>query len=290
LAAASYLSIGDILSAELLLLKCGETTTAFLIDTITQVKNPRVRQKFVMLAIQSGLQDEVFTILDDEEKLRFATTLSFNSDNDREQFYQRIGLKTIAEYAQMVADAEPFWKLQYLLLTGDFVEAANAYLAFARDRFHPQFIEVSEMAALMELADLCRLEKPLLVQIVCLSLCVAAYRALWKGYNLVINTLKDRIVELRSSLGVDTWLLPLLEEAIRALELFGKPENQTRIYAAGHSFLNLEVFGTAVPHDRKYGRLYTMENGSYLPMEVALMWFDLTSYSPVSLTSRHYVL
>jgi hypothetical protein len=190
----------------------------------------------------------------------------------------------------MIADTKPYWKLWYLLLTGELVEATTVYLAYARDHFRPDFLEVSEMAALIELADLDRLEKPLLVQIVCLSLCIAAYRAVWKGYNLVINKLKDRITELRSSFGVDTWLLPFLAEAMSALELFGKPGNETRIYEAGHGFLIFESFGTAVPLHRKYGRLYTLDNGSYLPMEIALMWFGLTSYSPVSLNVRHYLL
>jgi WD40 repeat protein len=291
-AAASYLSIGDVVTAELLLLRLGQTSTAFLIDSVTGLKNRQVREKFAMFALQSGIKESVFQKLETDEKERIVIALSFPSIDARESFYQSIGLRTVAEYRQASVGAAPFQRLHYLLLAGDTSPAVVFFINFVQLdlNFATKFMEIRDMTKLVELANLDGTDAVKLTQVVCLSLYFACYAAAWKGYARIFKRLGDRILALSQGTS-NAWFAPFAVEAVRALKLFDRPDGEVRLYAVGHRFLNTRTLGNSFPSDQKYGKLYFLEDGaSYISMEGALMWFELTPFSPVTLGSRYYLL
>jgi hypothetical protein len=150
-------------------------------------------------------------------------------------------------------------------------------------------MEVREMTKLIELAFLPSMYPEQKSIIVLVSLYFACYAATWKGYIRIFNRLKNRILELSAS--TPNWLRPFALEAVRALDMFCVPENEARIYALGHRFLNSRALGSAFPASAKHGKLYPLDDGiTHIPMEVALMWFDLTPFSPGKIPARHFVL
>jgi hypothetical protein len=242
-----------------------------------------------MIAIQYRVHVALFSSLNEGEKMRFVIAVPFQNQNDRTEFYQQIGLKTIEEYHQMSIDAEPFQKLHFLLLAGD-VQAVHFFLEFVKMNLAASFVEVREMTELIELADLKSLDSQLITPIVCVSLYFAAYNAVWKGYINIIGMVRNRILTLRGLLVKEHWLDSFLKEAILVIDMFASAVNESHIYTVGRQFLNIGRFGKPLPSGQKYGRLYRLDDGhSWFSMESALMWFDLTPYSPVTLNNRHYV-
>jgi hypothetical protein len=71
----------------------------------------------------------------------------------------------------------------------------------------------------------------------------------------------------------------------------GSPSYEARLPSVGYKYLNAAPLGTPYFNDTKYGKQYWLEDGkSKLMMESALMWFDVTPFSPLSLNVRHYLL
>jgi WD40 repeat protein len=289
LAAASYLAIGDLTTAELLLLKLGQTPTAFLIDTMTGLRNRRVRERFAMFAIQVGVTKPVFSSLDEEEKMRVVISLPFASAEDREEFYANIQLRPLADYQEKSATAEPLLKVHFLLLAGNAGDALAFCIDYIRDNLSLKFVEVREIIQLMELAFLPPMYAEQISIIILVSLYFACYAAAWKGYTKIFDRLKCRIQD--SSASPPDWLRPFTLEAVRMLDMFSAPGNETRIYAMGHRFLNMRSLGISFSPNTKHGNFYWLEDvGTVLPMELVLMWFDLTPFSPNPVAARHYII
>jgi hypothetical protein len=243
-----------------------------------------------MLTLQTGINDSIFEILEEDEKMRIVTARSFGNPEERESFYKTIGLKTINEYRQASVNAEPLQRLHYLLLAGDVLDAVSFFINFVKQYLGIKFVEIREMIKLLELADLDCLNPNDLTQVVCISLYFACYGAVWKGYAKIFKKLQDRMLEISRNDSA-AWFTTFALEAVQAIDRFNTPKNEAHIYAVGHRFLNSRSLGHSFDPAQKYGKLYYLEDGkSFCTMDGALMWFDLTPFSPISIGSRHYIL
>ncbi|OHS97246.1 hypothetical protein TRFO_09489 [Tritrichomonas foetus] len=287
IAAAAFLSIGDVVSAEFCLMQHGQTAAAFLLDLLTKTNNPTIRGRFAMLCIQSGAKRELFKYLTDDEKLKFAIAVNFKTPNARSAFYSEYGLRPPSEYSGGETDYE---KLHNLLLAGKINEACEFMVATATEKMKTHYCEVEEMVKLIEIANLNEAEENNYFSIVCLSLYFGMYRAIWKGYRKIFKHLQARFADNVKQHNIE-WAKDLIVETKKAIELFEKMNNPSRLYYVGYKYLNARQIGVAYKQSSMYGRQYYLEDGmTTMSMEETLMWFDSTPFSPLTFKVRHYVI
>ena len=292
-ASAAYLSVGDIVNAEIVLLVHGETPSAFILDSLTKTKNRKVLEKFVMLAVQTGINKEnifkIFQSQEDEEiKKRVVLSLPFSSSSERESFYDQNGLKKPSEYIDGQSEVE---KLHFLLLSGNQIEASNFVISFAKDNLKTNYADVEEMIRLFELTYIdSNMNDKNLFSIISLSLYFAIYRALWKGYVKVLKRLQSKFSECVLKNNID-FMKDRIEETNKAIQLFNKPDNVKRINYVGFKYLNTKSIGEKLNQELILGKQYTLEdNTTKMDMEEALMWFDLTPFSPLTLKVKRCII
>ena len=291
LAATAFLSIGDVVSAERLLVRHGQIPTAFIIDQITKVMDRQTREKFVMLAIQSNIADECFKLLTRTEKERLAIALKFEVEDERRDFYSFVGLKEPEEYRKDSENTKnQMERIHLLLLAGERRMAVHLYVDFIQENIETNFTAARELTKLMELANLENLDCSLIGEVVCMSLYFAGYEALWKGYDRVYNKIPERMSEIADMLAL-LWIKKYAEELTNAMIIMGRPRNRTKTYSFGERFLNTQKLGVPYRKSTMYGKQYYLEDGATtMPMEEALTWFELTPFSPLTLGTRHYVI
>jgi WD40 repeat protein len=287
MAAASYMSIGDVISAELLLLRHRQVIPGYMIDKMMNVRNPQVRNRFAILAIRNRLHDEVFGTLGDDEKEKMAIVINFTDRSARLSFYQKHNMRAPEEYERVGDAVAPLQKLQGLFLAGKRDEAVHFYLEFAKQNLGTDFVAVREMTQLVEIGNIESIDTKTLSQVVSVSLYFAVYAAMWKGYVKIGDQLQKRICSVAAGI---QWFGPFLAEATKAFSIFGDPRNGAKILEPGHKLLNLKKLGSPYDPERKYGHSYTLDDGmTTMPIESALMWFECTPFSPVTLNVRHYL-
>lgn len=287
LAASSYLSVGDVVSAEFCLLKHGQTATAFLIDSITKLNNPKVREKFTMLCIQFGLKKEIFGHLTEEEKKKYVVALRFKTAEKKETFFRLIGLKKPAQYFGGETGTE---KLSNLLLSGKQTKACEFVINAFKSKIRSDYSGVEDLIKLIELADLSLVDDKFYFPIVSISLYFAIYRAIWKGYQKIFNLLQAKFSCCVNKYEIK-WLNNFVTETKNAVDMFKKSDDCSRIYYDGYEYLNPKPVGESYDDFTMYGKEYYLEDGvTTLSMEEALMWFDLTPFSPLTFRYRHYIV
>ena len=291
LAASAFLSIGDVLSAEMCLLKHGQNASAYLLDLLTKTNYAPVKEKFYMLCIQSGSKKELFKYLNAEEKEKFAIALSFKTPEKKEQFYSENGLNSIKEYQDKVQKSKTdLEKLHNLLLSGNLDKACEFMISTAQNKTKTNYPEVEEMVKLIEIADLSKAKDTNIYSIAFLSMYFGFYRAIWKGYTKIIKYMQTKITNIASSHKLD-WAKSFVEDTKKALSLFDKNKDNCRIYYVGYQYLNAKPIGYPYSQSTMYGKQYYLEDGiTTLGMEEALMWFECTPYSPLTFQARHYVI
>ena len=296
LAAAAYLSIGDVVSCEYCLLKHGQLSTAIYVDLITKTKLLKVFDKFAMCAILNGLEKEFFSMehLDVAEKERYVIGIRFNSIEERTTFYSSIGISTPEQYLAS-SSSNSYDKLHKILLSGKINEGIDFFLEKAKEM--EDFCEVKDMTKLIEMINFDEVEDQRFLSIVVFSLYFAIYEAVYRGYKRIIYKMQDKLSNIVKNNNFD-WGVKYVDETRKLINLIGELSNvtsindsQARIYSAGFNFLNPQPLGTPFVPTLMYGNLFILEDGkTKLTMEEALMWFGLTPFSPVTLREKIYIL
>lgn len=292
LASASYLSVGDVTNAELLLMIHGETPSAFLLDSITKTGNQKVRERFASLSIQSGIDKEtVMNMFSNENDLdlkkRIILSFDFTSPSERENFFVKNGLQKPSEYSGGETLLE---QLHNLLLSGKSNEACEFIISQAKENMKTNFIEIEDMVKLIELVNLNSVSEKVYFSIVSLSLYFAIYRAIWKGYKKVLKKLQTKFSECASKSQSD-FLKNFVNETNKAIQLSEKSTDEYRILYTGFNYLNPKSVGQSFDRNTMLGKQYYMDDKrSSMDLEEALMWFDLTPFSPLNLKVKHYVV
>lgn len=287
LAAGAFLSVGDILSTEYLLLKHGQTAAAYLVDSITNTNNPEVKDRFYMLAIQSGLKNALFERLTEEEKLKYVITIHFKSEAKRIAFYEKHGLKKPSEYSGGDTDME---KIINMLLAGKQNDASEFLIKIAQEKIRSDYTYIETLFKFFQKADFTNASDRRYFTIVALSLYFAFYRALWKGYKRILRIISQKLHEIVEKHELD-WLAEYVTETNNAVNLFYEKMTGSRIFYVGYKFFNPNPIGTPYTKEQMYGKRYFLEDGdSTIDMESALMWFDITPFSPLTFKCRHYII
>jgi hypothetical protein len=145
LAAIGYLSVGDVVAAELLLVKHVETVATYVTNTITQTRTETVRTRFAMLAIDSGIRERLFHRLSKKGIMKYIISVSFTSAHKQSKLYKWIGLHPTREYYDMHSNPRPHEKPHFLLLAGETILAAVFFIDLVKTNLKAQFFEVQEM-------------------------------------------------------------------------------------------------------------------------------------------------
>lgn len=286
-AASAYLSVSDVVSAEMRLLRHGETASAFLLDALTDTKNPIVREKFALMTIQSGSKKKLFEVLTEDEKKKFVVAIHFANETKREEFFTKVGLKKPAEYD--VPGQNDYEKVHNFLLAGKQNEACEFVLS-KLDGLSSHFCEIEDLVKLLQIADLSNATENLRFSIASLSVYFGIYKALWKGYKKILDKLQNSLASCIKSHNLSS-LSQLANETQTAISLSKEKMEVAQLYYVGYDFLNVQKVGTGYKAASKYGKQYTLEDGvTKMNMEEALMWFDVTPFSPLSLNVRHYII
>jgi hypothetical protein len=289
-AAMTLMSVSDVTGAEFLLLRHGQTATAFLVDRLREANVWEVQKRFAMMGIQLGFREEVFSVLDGPGKLEIVIAVCFPDFPARVAFYREIGLEHPREYATSTSTYNRRELLHRLLLTGQTLSAVCFFLTFARANLATDFCEVRELALVMEVANLESLAVPMVNQVVCIALYFAAYQAIWKGYAKIFGLLESRILAFAQQIESPSWFAPFADEAILALRTFDGAGNEARLFPVGHRLLRPIQFGSSHRPPNSDAYYFSDDLAMSLSLEEALMWFDLTPCSPFDQHVRHYIV
>lgn len=285
LAAVAYLSIGDIVSAEQLLVKHGSISTAFVIDQITKCDRKDVREKFALWCVYEGYHDKVFDILSEEEKKRVVLSVKFEGINERKAFYSSIGLMSPESYKKASAAKEGIEKMHLLLLAGEYPDAIRLFTDYMRLHIADKFAEAKEVVRLFEIADLTGVDQSI---VVFCSVYLAGYEALWRGYRAIYPKIQDVLNNTSILAGAD-WAKTLAEEFRAATKIMDKNGNEANIPYVGYQLFNHRPLGSELDKKLMYGRAFALSSDKSISFEEALMWFNLTPISPVPPYTRTYL-
>lgn len=290
MAAIAFLSIGDVISAQRLLIRHGQIFAAFIIDSITQAKDRKTQEKFAMLGIQSNSTSGV-SECDISLKKRLVLAIKFETEDERRDYYLSIGLEEPEKYRKdSEITKDPAERIHLLMLAGERRMAIHLYADFMQVNLKRNFAAARDLTKIMELANLENLDVSLVGEVVCMSLYFAGYEALWKGYRCIYAKIPERMSDIVDSLAL-LWIKQYADELTNAMIIMGTPRNHTKTNSAGMRFLNSQKLGVPYNPATMYGKQYYLEDGATtLTMEEALTWFEVTPFSPLTLGTRHYVI
>ena len=286
LAAISFLSIGDVVSAEQLLLKHGCVSTAFAIDEITKCHRRDVRERFALWALQQSKEDsaKIFKILDEEEKKRVVLGMKFDDMKDRKSFYASVGLMAPESYKKASASKNGIDQMHLLLLAGEAEEAIRLFKEHMAKHIADKFSESRDIAHLFEIAELGEIDQSVVVFV---SVYFAGYEALWRGYRAIYPRIQEVLNTTSAATGLD-WAKNLAEEFHSATKIMDKNGNDGNLPYVGYQVFNYQPLGTPFERKTMYGKTFELAPHKIVTMEEALMWFGLTPISPLPPYTRTY--
>jgi hypothetical protein len=282
LMACAYLSVGDVESALVRLARCGELFFALEIDILTQANLRQVRVQFAKVCIAHGIAVEsVFELLELEDRRRLAPMVRLD---DRSQFFETIGILPLPEPVS-VRD-----RIHAMLCNGEDAGAVALFLKTAREMLVRPAWDFGEIKELLEEMEFCRLvgcRKTVMKEVIAISLYVATFDVMWKGYEPILNhvhSLVESIIRKRRL----TWMEPLLVQMKLAFTLTARKEDLARVTVQGANELN-RVTDETTDKSRRGPILYIGDDGGRISLLNATMWFDVTPFSPLASGEVFYV-
>ena len=303
LAAAAFMSIGDILSAQWTLMHSGNIIWAKVISTCSQHPSP-IDDAFVEYCVLHGALDLIINKISKRKLRSLIPLINFSDDRERDAFYMKHGIGSVLQYSKDGNTSHGPKKVEALLLAGKPEEAQAAAITLIKPLLtsdHWNYMKVREILALVQ-----NVKEPI-PEIVAVSYICGIYTAMWMGYHTIIKRMVDDVTSIAES--VD-WLQPRLREIqiCNALTLAAKShvipsDNFCEATAALQAYTagvdggsTVKSNGTnIVPVDidavtrisyctntRIEGNYFILEDGkSAISDDEALMWFEVTPFSPL---------
>lgn len=289
IAAASYLSIGDIVQCERLLATHGQLPLAFYFDQKFNINDQIVKEKFSLLCISLGIFD-VFSVLSKQEKERVVISMNLNTNEERDNFYKKIDLESIESYSNQLPSTENSIKrLHLLLLAGQIDNAVSFYLDFAKTS--NDFMILKDMTKLIEIANLDNVSNIQFYSVVFFSMYFAFYESVYRNYKMVSSHFFGKLSLIcKKYLNNDEFFVQKMSEIAYLNDLVSGSSEESRIYTIGYSFLNEKPLGTPYLSMTMYGNIFTLDDEKTpMTMEEALMWFNLCPFSPLLTKVKTYI-
>ena len=321
LSAASLLTVGDVVGAAWRLVHCGELMWAVEINKCSESQDPKIYDIFVRWCISANCAAEVFPSLTARMKRYAAPLVLFESDEARAAFYKKAEMKSPNEYLVEAKRAKGLGKIQFLLLAGKVNEAVAEAITRLKVYFSRPTMNFCEASTVLDLVQFARLNKDAKdnswYELIACSYYLAAYKAMWRGYSLIIEYLVSCFEKIVSEKGI-TWLAPRVSELklVCALTLAKNDSKAGKAYASsncsssqagqgiqsladnisvdGGSTVKMRDIGV-VPveiNELKFssvcsgktirGSTFFLEDPKYvMGGDEAQMWFEVTPFSPL---------
>lgn len=277
LAAAAYMSIGDMTNALIHLMRDGELFYAMEIDLSTDFRLIPLRERFVKFCIahNCGIED-AFSILDIVSKKKLAAMVEFEKKPERFAFFKIIGLIPLDEPASTQET------IHFHLLNGDITEGVTLCIATLKDILSKpawDWFEVRELVEELELCNLKYVSAQLRNESIAIALYVAMFEAMWKGYVSIVDPLREKLEQLIKENDI-AWLRPKFYQMTLAQKLSNHTKSGIRINCTGFDSINVKLDNDGEPI-RKGPVFILGSKGENMLMQTALKWFDITPFSPL---------
>ena len=189
--------------------------------------------------ISANCAAEIFPSLTARMKRWAAPLVLFESDEARAAFYKKADMKSPNEYLVEAKRAKGLGKIQFLLLAGKVNEAVAEAITRLKVYFSRPTMNFCEASTVLDLVQFARLNKDAKdnswYELIACSYYLAAYKAMWRGYGLIIEYLVSCFEKIVSEKGI-TWLAPRVSELklVCALTLAKNDSKAGKAYASSH--------------------------------------------------------
>lgn len=306
LAAAAFLSIGDVLSAQWTLVHSGNILWAKVISTCSEYAS-KIDDLFVEYCVIHGALDLVIDKLSKRRKCSLIPLMHFKDDRERDEFYMKHGLGSVLQHSKDGNTARGPKKVESLLLAGKHNEAQQVAVELIKPILASDawdYIKVQDILKLLR-----NVTEPI-PEIVAVSYICGVYSAMWRGYTTIIERMASEVESIASE---HTWLQPRINElklstalayAKSSPDLAQKYVTKSQLSSTAITSIPTGVTGgstvrsngaNTVPVDidaisrTSYctgalieGNYFLLEDGkTTLSDDEALMWFEVTPFSPL---------
>jgi hypothetical protein len=206
LAAAALLAVGDVNSAASLLLHCGELIWALAVNQCSPNPSEKFWDVFGRYTISLGVKDNFFANLPKDVARALTPLIHFDSTESRDLYYKSKDLKTAAEYFDDAKKARGFARLQFFAMAGSHAEAIVFGLQNIKAIMSEPVFNFSEAIKYLDaVSDVHCSDDKLARELVAVSFYFATFRAMWRGYWPIIKSLVDAAVALIKDNNIE-WL------------------------------------------------------------------------------------
>lgn len=271
LAAASFLSVGDAIQAISCLMRNGEVLTAidlaFVLD-LAKTRNHTIDDLIVMYLKVFDYSIESYKRLGDRAS-DFLHCKPCTDEISRDNFFEELSQPKPDQMTRIEND-DLENNIRYLFIIGEIAEGLKKAMEFFRIELVKPAFDWAACKSLIKLIEQIPLEgtyKDLLIEINIVSLYLGAYEAAWKGYDAIIPEMIS-ILEKLINTGHVNWII----KEINHLKLINK---QNLISSIG---VTISPIGCTNYTDKKY---LLDDEISQIGKKEAMMWRDITSFSPI---------
>lgn len=321
LSAASLLTVGDVIGAAWRLVHCGELMWAVEINKCAEYPDPKIYEIFHRWCVNQGCAEELLPTLNPRMKRLIAPLVPFESDEARLAFYRKAGMKSPNEYLVEAKRVKGFGRIQFLLLAGRVPEAVSEAILRLKTLLNGKSMDFNDALSVLEFVQYAAMPKDMkdnaYYDLVAISYYFAAYKAMWRGYGLIIEYLVKSFEKVVTEKNL-AWLSPRVSELklVCALTLAAGSGKAGKAYASsiggafetvkgiqaladdvsvnGGSTVKMRDIGV-VPVEIsevkftsicsgttiKGGAFFLEDQKSAMSADEAQMWFEVTPFSPL---------
>lgn len=314
LSAASLLTVGDVQGAIWRLIHSGEILWAVDVARITGFFDEAIACVFLRYCISLGKGKEAFSILSSTLKRIFAPLIVFVSLKEREEFYLKNDMKTLSEFLSDSNRLKGPLSCLYKMLAGHVHEALSLAISLIDSILksnNSNWNEALEIAKVVRLSAPNYNERTGKNEAVAISHFFAIYEAMWKGYSLIAEGLYKSFEAAVKLVNID-WLSERLHDAqvatafsicqespykankflkeknIHIIEFDEKTKSTGGITVKALSSnvvpidLDTKPQYSYISGKHVSGNFFFLEDKtSKISIEEAIMWFEVTPFSPL---------
>jgi WD40 repeat protein len=312
-AAATLLATGDVASSAWILLHCGELSWAKVVAGCMAIRSA-IDDVFMDFCAYHGLVDLVIDKLPRSQQTELIPAIRFQSSSARDNYYREHGFNTMQFYKHEASHTRGLKQIYNLILAGKEPEAQEVAVALVKPLIQSASWNFADVAEILYVLRNVRNPIP---EFVAVCLVCGIYRAMWRGYHQIIRALLAKLLECQVK-----WVcqeVKKLEVAV-TLTLAQTDPGVARTYASalenreseafkaladitegvdGGSLVRAQIAGiNPVNPDSAQrvsicsgcgfeGNAFILEDGvTAISGDEALMWFEVTPFSPLKTHRR----
>ena len=226
----------------------------------------------------------------------------FMKPEERDEFYSHHNLKTTETYMSIARHSKGITKIKYMLCAGLQNEALQLLEKQAQEILSQKVFNFNKLREITETIEKLTIYTPFSVAV---SFYVALYKAFWLGFTAIIPELAKRLCELININNFESFKTRIDEigfitnlcsnkKSSNSIRLRNKHQTKRRhlsfeggrtVSSLSSSVKTIDVSSESISlcHTREMCGMFYLEDGTtYLSMNEALMWFNVTPFSPLT--------